>query len=116
MTRHPKPLPVSKRRGRPENPTLIWRHDGWRTRVWVMLPSGERKREWVNFPARDQKVGQAQLRQLLLLKPASERVDTVADPMGAVTFKDLAEQWTSGDLAACDRTARSALAFTGLSV
>jgi integrase len=98
MTRPPpKPLPVGKRRGRPENPTLVLHHKGWRTRVWVLLPSGERKREWVYFPARDPKTAQAQLRQLLR-KPESERIDVAADPVGALTFKDLAEQWTSGKL------------------
>jgi integrase len=97
VTRPPKPLPVGKRRGRPENPTLVWHHRGWRTRVWVQLPSGERKREWVYFPARDQKTAQVQLRHLLR-KPESERIEAVADPAGGVTFKELAEQWTSGEL------------------
>jgi integrase len=97
VTRPPKPLPVGKRRGRPENPTLVPHHTGWRTRVWVMLPSGERKREWVRFPTRDPKAAQAQLRQLLR-KSESERLDVAADPVGAVTFRDLAEQWTSGEL------------------
>jgi integrase len=96
VTRPTKPLPVGKRRGRPENPTLVLHHKGYRTRVWMQLPSGERKREWMYF-SHDRRTAEGQLRQLLR-KSESERLDTAADPVGTATFKDLAEQWTSGEL------------------
>jgi integrase len=89
------PLPP-KRRGRPENPSLVQSWRGWRARVWVQLPNGERDRRTFYFSL-DKKVAEVELRRLLKRSEA-ERLDAIEDPAGSVTFRDLAERWTSGEL------------------
>jgi integrase len=90
------PLPIGKRRGRPENPALVWSYGGWRARVWVLLPSGERKREWMVF-SHDKRTAEHELKRTLR-RAENERLEESADPAGGVTFRELAAEWTSGEL------------------